>query len=365
MAARRAYLDYNAATPIRPAARDAMARALALGGNPSSTHAEGRAARRIVEDSRMAVAALVGARPQDVIFTSGGTESNATALSASRRPRIVISSAEHDSVADAAPGAHIAVVDAMGRVDIDRMPAIDDQTVLSVMAANNETGVVQPIAALCDHARGAGGLFHCDAAQAPGKIAARDLAAQADYITLSAYKIGGPAGVGALIVRPGAPFAPLLRGGGQESFRRAGGENLAGVAGFGAAALDVAECGGAETVAMRALRDVLEEGVAAISPETEIIARSTERLPNTTCMILPATKAETAVMALDLDGVAVSAGAACSSGKIRPSRVLLAMGRSEDEAARAIRVSLGWKSEEADVRQFLDAFARLMRRRAA
>lgn len=363
MIAARSYLDYNAAAPLRPSAAQAMAAAAAIGGNASSVHAEGRRARRIVEDARADVAALIGAAPDAVIFTSGGTEANAAALAQASPP--VISAIEHDSVADARKDAVAACVDRAGRIRLDAAPALASGALLSLMAANNETGVIQPVAEAAAIARAAGALFHCDAAQVPGKIACDDL--DADLITLSSYKIGGPAGVGALVVRPGIPFAPLLRGGGQEGWRRAGGENLIGIAGFAAAARAVIATGVEEAVRMRRLRDRFEVGVAACAPAVEIIGRDGARLPNTSCLVLPESRAEMAVMAFDLAGVAISAGAACSSGKMRPSRVLMAMGRDEATAARAIRISFGWASVEADVERALAALATLpeIRRAAA
>lgn len=358
MAAPRHYLDYNAAAPLRPAAQAAMRAAMDVVGNPSSIHAEGRAARRIVEDARTAVAALVGAAAKDVVFVSGGTEANALALA--QADRVVTSAVEHDSVADARPDAAIAPVDRDGVV---ATPDVAAGVLLSVMAANNETGVVQPISALARAAQAAGARLHCDAAQAPGKLAP-DALAGAHYLTLSSYKVGGPAGVGALILRGDAPCAPQLRGGGQERYRRAGGENLVGIAGFGAAAA-AAQAGFAEETARIAeLRDRLEAGARAIDDRVEVAGAAAARLPNTSCLILPETTAETAVIAFDLDGVALSAGAACSSGKLRPSRVLQAMGYDAAASARAIRVSLGWASDDADVDAFLAAFAKLTERQA-
>lgn len=364
MTAIRSYLDYNAAAPLRSEAAQAIAAAAAIGGNPSSAHAEGRCARRVIEDARADVAALIGVAPDAVIFTSGGTEANAAALA--QADRCVISAIEHDSVGDARGDAALLPVDAEGRARLDALPALGPGALVSLMAANNETGVIQPVGEAAAAARAAGALFHCDAAQAPGRMSCAALAAS-DLVTLSSYKIGGPAGVGALVLRPGTPFAPLLRGGGQEGWRRAGGENLVGIAGFGAAARVVAAEGGAEAARMRALRDRFEAGLAEIAPRAEIIGRAVDRLPNTSCILLPESRAETAVMAFDLAGVAISAGAACSSGKMRPSRVLIATGRDEAAAARAIRISFGWASVDGDVDRALAAFATLpeMRRDAA
>lgn len=362
------YLDYNATVPLRPEAPAAISAALAIGGNPSSVHGPGRAARRIVEDAREAVAALVGATPAEIVFTGGGSEANATALVGSGATRYLISAVEHDSVRRNAPGALSIPVDRHGVVDLAALERLlaatpGERCLLSLMLANNETGVIQPVAEAVALARRHGALIHCDAVQAAGKIAVDVAALGVDMLTLSGHKLGGPAGCGALYLRRDIEIAPLIRGGGQERGRRAGTENLSGIAGFGAAAKaserDLAD-GGSDRV--RALRDRLEQAVAAIAPEAVIHGSGADRLPNTSCIGLPGLAAETQVMALDLAGVAVGSGAACSSGKLHASHVLGAMGLPADAAGAAIRVSLGWASSEDDVDRFLAAWGGLARR---
>ncbi len=359
------YLDWNATAPLRPEAAATMSAAFARCGNPSSVHRWGRAARQTVERARSAVAALLNAPPEGVVFVSGGTEANHLALLGSGHERILVSAVEHDSIRRAAPGAEPIPVDRDGIVELemlDRLLAADPRPALvSVMLANNETGVLQPVTAIASLARAHGALFHCDAVQAAGKIALDIHEIGADLITLSAHKLGGPPGVGALIVTGGLELMPLLRGGGQESGRRAGTENLAGIAGFAAAATAAAE-----EIAVydriRRLRDALEADVAAAAPEAVVLGAAAPRLPNTSAIAMPGVAAETQVIALDLDGVMVSAGAACSSGKVGPSHVLEAMGVGPELATSTIRVSLGWNSSEAEIDHFLQAWTALYRR---
>jgi cysteine desulfurase len=357
---RETYLDGNATAPLRPEAAAAIAGALALGGNPSSVHRRGCAARQLVERSREQVAALVGASPDGVVFTSGGTEANHLALIGSGRARLLVSSVEHSSALQAVPDAERIPVDANGIVDPNGLVALlatDNRPALvSVMLANNETGVIHPAHQLAAIAHAHGALFHCDAVQAAGKIPVFFAEIGADFLTLSAHKIGGPTGVGALILAPDAEIAPQLRGGGQERYRRAGTENLAGIAGFAAAAR---ACDPGEYQRVRVLRDRLE---AALPSDAVVIGADVARLPNTTAIAMPGVAAETQIIALDLDGVMVSAGAACSSGKVGPSHVLAAMGVAPDIADGTIRVSLGWSTSEADIAHFIDAWTALYRR---
>lgn len=365
MARTETYLDWNATAPLRPEAAAAMAAALSRCGNPSSVHRWGRAARQTVEHARRAVAALLGAPPEGVVFVSGGTEANHLALLGTGRERILISAVEHDSVRRAAPDAEQIPVDRDGIIVLDALDDLlaDDPrpALVSVMLANNETGVVQPVHAIAALAHARNALFHCDAVQAAGKIALDFDAIGADLVTLSAHKLGGPPGVGALITRNGLELAPLLRGGGQEGGRRAGTENLAGIAGFAAAA----EAAAAEIAVydrVRELRDALEATLTEIAREAVVLGGIAPRLPNTTAIAMPGVAAETQVIALDLDGVMVSAGAACSSGKVGPSHVLEAMGVGPELASSTIRVSLGWSSSEADTDHFLRAWTALYRR---
>jgi cysteine desulfurase len=374
--AERSYFDWNATTPLRPQAAEALREALAVPGNPSSVHAEGRAARRLVEEARGKVAALVAARPGDVFFTSSGTEANMLALTPAiqtadeRRPRekLLISAIEHSSVRTGGRFPRSAVadiaVDATGRVDLAALAdalAKASRPLVSIMLANNETGVVQPIAQAAAIVHAAGGLLHVDAVQAAGRIACDINALGADLLTLSAHKIGGPKGVGALIrAREDIHFPdPLIRGGGQERGLRAGTENVAGIAAFGAAAAAVRRQGAAEADHMRALRDKLETGLKAVTPGAVIFGAEAERLPNTTLFAAEGMKAETAVISFDLEGIAVSSGAACSSGKVQPSHVLAAMGVSPALTRGAVRISLGWTTTETDVERFLGAWRKL------
>jgi cysteine desulfurase len=358
------YLDWNATAPLRPEAAAAMSEALHRWGNPSSVHRRGRAARQIIEGARAAVAGLLGdVDPSGVVFVSGGTEANHLALIGAGRARVLVSAIEHDSVRHAVPAAETIPVGSEGIVALDaldRLLGADARPALvSVMYANNETGVIQPVAEIAAIARRHGALFHCDAVQAAGKVALEVGMIGADLVTLSAHKIGGPPGVGALMVTGGIDLTPLLRGGGQEHRRRAGTENLPGIAGFAAAAA-AAELTAYERVA--ALRDRLETEIAAIAPEAVVLGAAAPRLPNTSAIAMPGVAAETQIVALDLDGVMVSAGAACSSGKVGPSHVLAAMRVDPEIAASTIRVSLGWSSSEAEVGHFLRAWTALYRR---
>jgi len=348
----RLYLDANATEPMRPEAIAAMAEALALPGNPSSVHAEGRAARRILEEAREAIAARFGARGRDLVFTSGGTEANALAikgLSAGRR--VLLGATEHPAVlAAAGPEAEVIPVLADGTLDLAALETTlgaGGPALVAVMAANNETGVLHPMATIAELCRAHGALLHVDAVQMPGRLACS--LGPADSLALSAHKLGGPKGVGALLLRPGLNPAPVLTGGGQESGRRGGTEALPAIAGFAAAAVCPVPEG------LTALRDAIEAGVKALAPEAIIAGFGAHRLPNTTSLILPGVAAETQVIALDLAGVAVSAGAACSSGKVRQSHVLAAMGYGA-EAACAIRVSLPWNAPHDTPARFLAAW---------
>ena len=349
-----AYLDHNANSPLRPAAFDAMVEALRAGGNPSSVHRSGRTARSRVDGARRQVAALVGALPAEIVFASGGTEANNMAIDGSGRKRVLVSSVEHDSVLKATP-CEIIPVDHNGVVDLaalERMlMASREPALVSVMFANNETGVLQPIADVVRLARQADALVHCDAVQAAGKVRVDLHGLGVDYLSLSAHKLGGPTGVGALTIRSDAPFAPDRRGGGQESNRRAGTENVAGIAGFGAAA-EASRDG----LAVEGLRDRLERALLAIAPDARVFGAGARRLGNTSCISMPDVKAETQVMALDLAGICVSAGAACSSGKVHRSAVLAAMGVEDAVAETAIRISCGWNTDSDDIERLIAAW---------
>ena len=370
--ANRIYLDWNATTPLRPEAKAAMAHAWEIGGNPSSVHAEGREARRLIEEARAAVASAVGADASNVIFTSGGTEANSLALTPGMRrgkgPAVewlLTSAIEHTSVLAGGRFALEATgtigVTRAGIVDLDRLRMLLDgpPALVSIMLANNETGAIQPVAEAAELVHGAGGLLHVDAIQALGRIPFDLVSTGADLLSLSAHKVGGPKGVGALVLAEGLEgLAPLLRGGGQEKGRRAGTEDVAGIAGFGAAAKSALVGRGHEADREQGLRMRLEAGLLA-TPGAVVFAVEAERLPNTVLFAIPGVRSETAVIGFDLAGVAVSAGSACSSGKVQPSHVVEAMGYGSDLSQGAVRLSLGWSTTETDVESALQAWRKL------
>ncbi|GMV63655.1 MAG: cysteine desulfurase [Parvibaculum sp.] len=376
MTNKRAYMDHNATTPLRPEARKAVTEALDVLGNPSSVHAEGRAARALIEGARREVAALIGAKPSEIVFTSGGTEAAAMTVHAAKAAlgvkRLLVSAVEHDAVMSAAEASGLPVslvpVDGEGRADLAALKAMlaagDAPALVALMLANNETGVLQPVAEAAAIAHEAGAFLLCDAVQAAGKIPVDFVALRADMLILGGHKLGAPMGVGALAVREGMAFAARSVGGGQEMRRRAGSENVVGIAGFGAAARAARETL-QDFTRLAALRDRLEAHIADVAPDAVFFGDGAERLPNTSYLSAPGLDAETLLMALDLDGVAVSAGAACSSGKIGRPRILDAMGVPEALSRGAIRVSLGWTSVEADVDRFVESWSRAcMRARA-
>jgi cysteine desulfurase len=357
-----AYLDHNATTPARPEAIAAVVEAMSLVGNASSVHRQGRAARRLIEDARSRVAALVGANATDVIFTSGGTEANNLAIRGGSCVRILVSAVEHLSVLDASQEIEIIPVDQNGIVELetlDRLLAKEScLTLVSVMLANNETGVIQPIQAIGEICRRYGALLHTDAVQAAGKIEINIIDLGADLMTLSAHKIGGPMGVGALIATPRASLAGVSFGGSQEKGLRPGTENLPAIAGFGKAAeIAVERVKSFASLAWK--RNDLERRIREVAPNVQIFGADVARLPNTSCLAMPRADSETQVMALDLDGVSVSAGSACSSGKVTISHVLKAMAPELPETQNAIRVSLGWTTKDIDIDCFVDAWSAL------
>lgn len=366
----RTYLDYNATAPLRPQAREAMLAALDAAGNPSSVHAEGRRARAIVEAARETVAALVGARPSEVIFTSGATEAASTVLHR-RWQTIVLAPVEHPCVTGPALASEGRVrelpIARDGRLDPETLrgaiageiergtPAA--QMVVALQLANNETGIVQDVAALSAIAKEAGAFVVCDAVQAAGRIAIDRDALGCDFLMLSSHKLGGPKGIGALIVREGAPLSPLLIGGGQEKRRRAGTENVEAIAGFGAAAQAAATETGQRAHLVAGLRDALESGLRRMSPGLVVVGVDVERLPNTSLVVSPGRRSETTVISLDMAGVAVSSGSACASGKVSRSPVLAAMGFGDDIAQGAVRFSLGWATTQEDIERCLQAWS--------
>lgn len=369
----RVYLDWNATTPLRPEARSAMEAAFNISGNPSSVHSEGRAARKLIEDARSAIAAAVGADQRNIVFTSGGTEANALALGpglcrAGGEPvqRLIVSAIEHPSVLAGgrfAQGAiQVAPVLPSGVFDLTSLAGLLESgppALVSVMLANNETGAIQPIPEVAALVHGAGGVLHVDAVQAFSKMPIKIKALGADILTVSAHKVGGPKGIGAVVVSAGIEgLHALLRGGGQEQGRRAGTENVAGIAGFGAAVRAAIGAMDVDALRMKALQERLEIGLRN-HPGTVIFSDAVSRLPNTTLVSAPGLKAETAVIGFDLEGIAVSSGSACSSGKVQPSHVLQAMKADPALLQGAIRLSLGWDTTEADIDRCLEAWIKL------
>jgi cysteine desulfurase len=369
----RVYLDWNATTPLRREAREAMAAAWELAGNPSSVHAEGRQARRLIEEARASIAGAIGALPRNVIFASGGTEANALALTPRLRrgsglpvKRLLVSAIEHASVLSGGrfPVEEVGIISvtSSGLLDLDRLRAMladGPPALVSVMLANNETGAVQPVAEAGEIVHQAGGLLHVDAIQAFGKISFDINAMKADLVTLSGHKIGGPKGIGALVLADGLlGLEPLLRGGGQELGRRAGTENVAGIAGFGAAVKAAIVVLEGDAIRVESLRNRLENGLRQ-TPGVIVFSGDVIRLPNTTLFTVPGLRAETAVIGFDLAGIAVSSGSACSSGKVQPSHVLEAMGFGPELAKGAVRLSLGWSSCETDIDRCLEAWRKL------
>ncbi len=344
-----AYLDANATEPLRPEARAAVLAALDLVGNPASVHTAGRAARRALEDARAAIAARFGATAEGVVFTSGGTEANALAIAGlSSGRRVIIGATEHDAVHAAAPGAEVLPVDGDGVADLDALARMlaGSPALVCLMLANNETGTLQPVAAAAAICRQHGALLHIDAVQAAGRIASDLAATGASSMALSSHKLGGPKGAGALLLSPGQEIAPLIRGGGQERGRRGGTPALPAIAGFAAAA-------GSARTDPAPMRDAAEAHAVRCGA---IVLGGSNRLPNTSCLALPGVRADVQVIALDLAGVAVSAGAACSSGKVARSHVLDAMGAGA-LAGEAVRVSLPWNATWDDVQAFQVAYA--------
>lgn len=365
------YADYNATAPVRPEAKTAMLAALDVGANPSSVHGPGRTARKLLETARSQVGVAIGARAQDVVFTSGGTEANALALNGvvtklDGKCTLLVSAIEHEAVIKNAGYAGVpletAYVTANGTLDLDWLRdrlakwdmERDGTPVLALMLANNETGVIQPVDEAAEMVREAGGLTHCDAVQGLGKVMVNVGLLGVDYLALSAHKVGGPQGTGALWVRSGAPLKPVLFGGGQERSLRSGTENLSGIAGFGAAT----------EAAIRDMPDLQKLAVGRDAMEAKLISEAgvtifgagAERLAQTSNFAIPGFRAETQVMAMDLAGIAVSSGSACSSGKVKRSLVLAAMGAVDELADSAIRLSFGWNTRSSDFEAAADAW---------
>jgi cysteine desulfurase len=375
----RVYLDYNATSLPRASAKEAVVAAMLSPANASSVHAEGRNARSIVEDARRRVAALVGAEPEAVVFTSGATEANALALVPElelegkpvRCDVLLISAIEHPSVRaggrfDPAK-IEIVAVDQSGMIDLAALNEslamhrdAGRRAMVSVMAANNESGVLQPLRAVADLVHDAGGVFHTDAVQAAGKISFDIVESGADLFSITAHKLGGPQGAGALIARHAdTRVPPLMQGGGQERGRRPGTESVAAIAGFGAAASEAGNTLAPEGSRLGTLRARLEDGIRAVASDAVIFSERAPRLPNTTFFAAPGVSAQTAIIAFDLEGVAVSSGSACSSGKVAASETLQGMGVAPELIKGAMRVSMGWNTSDADVTEFLGVWAKV------
>ncbi len=363
------YLDYNATAPTRPEVIALVGEILATVGNASSVHQAGRKARARVDLARQQVADLVRGQARNVIFTGGGTEADNLALRGFGARRLIVSGVEHGAILAPAllldPGAVIVDVDDQGRMDLAALEAAlgasDGPTLVSLMLANNETGVIQPVAEAVAVAHGHDALVHCDAIQGAGKIAIDIEELGVDLLSLSAHKFGGLQGVGALVMREDRTVFAQMVGGGQEMGRRSGTENVAGIAAFGEAArLAAGELD--QFAELAGLRDSMEDRLGEIAPTRKVIGGTVARLSNTSCVTMPGVRSDVQVMALDLAGIAVSAGSACSSGKVAASHVLDAMGMEMDEAMTAIRVSLGRDTTTTEIDRFLSAWAEIYRR---
>lgn len=360
------YLDHNATTPVRPEARAAVMAALDLEGNASSVHQAGRNAKRVLEDARDQVARLVRAKSGEVTFTAGGTEANNLVLKGAGVSRVLASAVEHSAVLKVRDDIDLIPVDGNGIVDLGALEQMlqqgDVPSLVSVMLANNETGVLQPVKDVVALARRYGALVHTDAVQAAGKIDIDFKDLDVDFLTLSAHKIGGPAGVGALVMKDGTDIQCQIAGGGQERGRRAGTENIPGIAGFGAAAV-AARAGLEDFARLAQIRDGLEKKARAAFADCVVFAEGVNRLPNTSAIAVAGVANETLLMALDLDGFAVSAGSACSSGKVSVSHVLEAMGVAKSLSTATIRISLGWTSTADEAEEFIKAWISQVRKK--
>ena len=366
------YLDCNATAPIRAEVIALVCDVMATVGNPSSIHQAGRKARERVDKGRQQVADLVGAEARNVIFTSGGTEADNLALRGFGPRHLIVSGVEHGAIL--APAmlldgtAEIVDVDDQGRLDLTALETAlknsNGPTLVSLMLANNETGVIQPVAEAAELTHGHDALFHTDAIQGAGKIPINIEELGVDLLSLSAHKIGGPQGIGALVMREDRAVTAQVVGGGQEMGRRSGTENVAGIAGFGEAARLAAE-ELAQYAQIARMRDDMEDRLGEIAPARRVLGADAARLPNTSCVTMPGVRSDTQVMALDLAGIAVSAGSACSSGKITASHVLEAMGVEMEEAMTALRVSMGRQTTAAEIDRFLSAWAEIYRRNSA
>lgn len=357
------YLDYNASGLMRPAVADLMHSLILSPGNASSIHGYGRAARQHVETAREQVAALAGTHPNYVTFTSGATEANNAVLKHFAGQRVLVSAIEHHSVLEAAPHAERIPVNADGLIDLggfERLLDGDAPALISIMLVNNETGVIQPMEELVRLARQRHPkvFFHTDAVQAAGKISFELATLGVDYLSLSAHKLGGPQGVGALLCAPGSEPVPFLHGGGQEKRQRAGTENVAGIAGFGLAC-DIVQQELPTYMKLSDLRDDLERRLTDVAPEAVIFGQAAARVANTSNIGLPGIAANTQLMNLDIEGIAVSSGSACSSGTVKPSHVLEAMNAGPHLTSSSLRISMGWDTKQDDINRLAEAWLKM------
>lgn len=360
------YLDYNASALMRPAVADLMRTIMSAPGNASSIHRFGREARKHIELAREQVAALAGTHPNYVTFTSGATEANNAVLKHFAGQRILVSAIEHPSVLESAPQAEKIPVTPDGVIDLDAFDKLldgDAPALISVMLVNNETGVIQPVAELVKRARAKHPrvFFHCDAVQAAGKIPFDLAMLGVDYLSLSAHKLGGPHGAGALLCAPGSEPVPFIHGGGQEKRQRAGTENVAAIAGFGLAA-DMARTELETFQQLATWRDQLESRLKSTAPEIAIFGQNAPRVANTSNIGLPGISANTQMMNLDIEGIAVSSGAACSSGTVKPSHVLEAMHVGPHLSSHNLRISMGWNTKADDIERLAQAWLKMYSR---
>ena len=363
---KRIYLDYNATCPIFPETIAAVSDAMAHVGNASSIHADGRAARKIVEDAREQVAKLANVRAAQIIFNSGATEGNNTILSGFTDKLVLVSPVEHPSILEATPKTtEFLPLKNDGTIDLDKFEVVMETSppaLVCVQLVNSETGIIQPVADIARIAKAKGALVLCDAVQAAGRIAIDFKALGVDYLTLSAHKFGGPQGVGALVFREGLQMPKFMRGGGQEKRQRAGTENVAAIAGFAAASVRALANLDAYQSRCKTFQTKLESALKMCANDLIIVGENAPRVANTSDVILPGASAETQLMAMDLEGVAVSSGSACSSGTFKPSHVLAAMGFNADEAKSALRFSTGWATTDADIDDAVAAYQRVVSR---
>jgi cysteine desulfurase len=359
------YLDYNATCPLRTEVKEAILDTLNEPANPSSVHSSGRRARAKIEKSRIQVANLVGSKPENIIFTSGATEADILAIKGTQHTEVIISSIEHDAVLSAVPEAKKVPVDANGLICLEALGRILSESkqpsLVSIMWANNETGVIQPIKEIVKIASFYGAIVHADAVQALGKVPVDFNKSDLDMMSISGHKIGGVSGSGALIIKDEIKLQPLMVGGGQERGQRSGTENIIGIVGFGAAA-EALSINNGEQNEIRRLRDLFEIKLLEQVPSVEILCKNVPRLGNTSAVVMPGVSAETQVMAFDLEGIYISAGAACSSGKVKQSHVIKAMGIGGEALTNTIRVSFGWQNKESDVGRLVDAWLKLYKR---